>query len=141
MNTQANKVTEGDGSPTIGKPIATEPLPEIKPAAFKTFDEIQPIVVAAAPQPTVSQNAIPGCGDNQYANYIYMHESGCRLVNTNSEGCDGIGQACPASKLAAACPNWQNDYACQNAFFTAYANSRYGGWAGAYQAWLNQHWW
>lgn len=76
------------------------------------------------------------CGDNEYAHYIYMHESGCNPAAVNSIGCRGIGQACPGSKLPCGA-----DYACQNAWFTDYANRAYGGWAGAYQAWLSKHWW
>lgn len=89
---------------------------------------------AAAAAPS---GAIAGCGDNFYANYIYSHESGCRTHNPNGSGCDGIGQACPASKVIDQCGY---DYACQNAWFTNYAN-KYGGWAGAYTFWVNNHWW
>ena len=90
---------------------------------------------AAAAAPTGS---IAGCGDNSYANYIYMHESGCKTNDPNASGCDGIGQACPGSAVTNQCGY---DYACQNAYFTNYANSRYGGWAGAYAFWVNNHWW
>lgn len=82
---------------------------------------------------------ISGCGDNTYAQFIYEHESGCNLNARNAGGCLGIGQACPGSKLLNACPDLS--YACQNAFFTAYANSAYGGWAGAYAKWQRSHWW
>lgn len=98
----------------------------------------------AVPIRTVSYSApidtgpVAGCGDNFYANYIYMHESGCRTHNPNGSGCDGIGQACPASKVIGPCGY---DYACQNAWFTNYAIERYGSWAGAYNFWLNNHWW
>lgn len=71
------------------------------------------------------------CGDNKFANAIYMQESGCNLTATNSIGCIGIGQSCPASKLSNACPDWKTNYDCQNAFFTAYAMG-YGGWEQAY---------
>lgn len=94
-------------------------------------------VAAAVTAPVAS--AVSGCGDNHYANYIYMHESGCRLQATNAEGCVGIGQACPASKLTSVCPGL--DYACQNQFFTSYAVARYGSWEAAYNVWLNQRWW
>lgn len=97
-------------------------------------------LVADAVKSVVSPVAYAdGCGDNQYSSYIYSHESGCSTNITNSEGCIGIGQACPASKLIAACPSL--DYACENTFFTTYAVARYGSWEGAYNAWLSQHWW
>lgn len=85
---------------------------------------------AAAPM------VIDGCGDNFYANYIYMRESGCNVNAVNPGGCRGIGQACPGSKLPCGA-----DYACQNAWFTNYANAVYGGWEGAYNFWIANHWW
>jgi len=90
----------------------------------------RPVTVVEAPR------IVANCGDNQYAQYIYQHESGCNLNAINSIGCRGIGQACPGSKLPCGA-----DYACQNAFFTNYAISRYGSWYNAYQVWLVQHWW
>lgn len=96
-----------------------------------------PAAVSTAPAaPTIQTASISGCGDNSYANYIYMHESGCRTTASSPNGCYGIGQACPASKIAYC----GADYACQNAFFTQYAG-RYGGWAGAYAFWTSHGWW
>jgi LysM repeat protein len=88
-----------------------------------------PSVAPAAP--------VAGCGDNQYANFIYSHESGCRTTAMSPNGCYGIGQACSGSKIAYC----GTDYACQNAYFTNYANSRYGGWEGAYSFWQSNGWW
>lgn len=79
---------------------------------------------------------VPGCGDNEHAQFIYQHESGCNLSAVNPSGCRGIGQACPGDKLPCGA-----DYACQNAFFTQYATERYGGWAQARSAWEAQGWW
>lgn len=72
--------------------------------------------------------------------FIYTKESGNNpaAVNASSGAC-GLGQAYPCSKLQAVCPNM--DYACQDAFFTAYANERYGGWGGAYDFWVHNNWW
>jgi TolA-binding protein len=101
---------------------------------------VQRPVAHAAPLSDV----VAGCGDNSYANYIYMHESGCRTRNPNSEGCDGIGQACPASKVLNPCGY---DYACQNAWFSNYAKKYcYLGtgdncWQGSYIFWLQHRWW
>lgn len=89
----------------------------------------------AASLPTTG-GAVAGCGDNFYANYIYMHESECRTTAMNPGGCYGIGQSCPASKIA----HCGSDYACQNAWFTNYAN-KYGGWEGAYNFWVAHRWW
>lgn len=104
-----------------------------KQAADKVY-AAQTAQQPATPVYTASA-VVSGCGDNAYANYIYMHESGCNPSAVNSIGCRGIGQACPGSKLPCGA-----DYACQNAWFTNYAN-RYGGWAGAYAFWLAHSWW
>lgn len=78
--------------------------------------------------------------DYAYVDYIFSRESRWNAAALNAGGCGGLGQACPASKLAAVCPNWQADPVCQTRWFSGYA-SRYGGWAGAYNAWLTKHWW
>lgn len=102
-------------------------------------EKAQAVAQVAEPnRATPPTGAVDGCGDNEYAHYIYMHESGCRTHNPNSSGCDGIGQACPASKVIGPCGY---DYACQNAWFSNYATERYGGWAGAYSFWLQHSWW
>jgi uncharacterized protein YabE (DUF348 family) len=79
--------------------------------------------------------------DYNYADYVIEHESHWNPGAVNGSGCAGLGQACPGSKLAAACPNWANDPVCQLRFFTAYANSSHGGWAGAYQFKVSHGWW
>lgn len=109
----------------------TAPQTQTAPQA-QTAPAAAPVAVA----PVVSSTPVSGCGDNQYANYIYMHESGCNTSSTSANGCFGIGQACPASKLAYC----GTDYACQNEFFTSYA-SKYGGWEGAYNFWVSHGWW
>jgi uncharacterized protein YabE (DUF348 family) len=75
------------------------------------------------------------------ADFILAHESGWRLNAQNAGGCLGLGQACPGSKLVAACPAWQTDAICQIQFFDGYATGRYGSWSNAYQAWQIQGWW
>lgn len=76
-----------------------------------------------------------------YADYVIAHESGWRLGARNAGGCLGLGQACPGSKLIAACPNYATDAICQIQFFSRYANGRYGSWRGAYNFWLVNRWW
>jgi len=71
--------------------------------------------------------------------FIYMKESGNNPQARNAGGCLGLGQACPGSKLLAVCPTL--DYACEDAFFTNYALSRYGSWEGALAFWQSHHWW
>jgi uncharacterized protein YabE (DUF348 family) len=78
--------------------------------------------------------------DFMAVDFVIGHESGWRPGALNGSGCAGLGQACPGSKLANVCPNWQVDPVCQLKFFSGYAG-RYGGWQGAYQAWLVKGWW
>lgn len=119
------------------RPLPTPPAPVVAlpaqsapaaPAAVTTHP-------TAVSLPT-SSGPVAGCGDNSYAQFIYSHESGCRTTAMSPNGCYGIGQACPASKIAYC----GADYACQNAYFTAYAG-KYGGWAGAYAFWTSHGWW
>lgn len=106
-------------------------------------DDIQLVAKVDRSEPTAAPSpsyvAQSGCGDNFYAHYIYTHESGCSLTAPNAEGCIGIGQACPASKLYAVCPNLT--YSCENKFFTNYALQRYTSWYNAYVWWQKNHWW
>jgi len=121
------------------------------PSVKKLENQVQPTVAVVeekespkppaqpeiAPPPKVEvQPPVDGCGDNEYAHFIYMKESGCRTTAVNSIGCRGIGQACPGSKLPCG-----DDYACQNAWFTTYALERYGSWANAHAFWLQHSWW
>lgn len=89
------------------------------------------------PQLTQTAYAGPNCGSDPYMAYIYQHESGCRTTALNSIGCYGIGQSCPASKIAHCGADW----GCQNAWFTNYAVTRYGSTYQAYQFWLANRWW
>lgn len=77
--------------------------------------------------------------DHGYANFIISRESNWNPNARNAGGCLGLGQACPGSKLTAVCPDL--NAVCQMRFFSGYAHSRYGGWAGAYSAWQAKHWW
>lgn len=94
---------------------------------------------AQAVQTTNTAQNTPTMPSNDAKMFIYMKESGNNPQARNSGGCLGLGQACPGSKLLAVCPSL--DYACQDAFFTNYAISRYGSWEGAYQFWIGHNWW
>jgi LysM repeat protein len=131
--------------PAADEQLASRPLPsnapvETAPAVTAPAAQSQSQASVAAPVRTApaapAASTSSGCGDNSYAQFIYSHESGCRTTAMSPNGCYGIGQACPASKLAYC----GADYACQNAFFTAYAG-KYGGWAGAYNFWVSHGWW
>lgn len=87
--------------------------------------------------PTVAQNT--PVDSNSAKMFIYNKESGNNPLARNASGCLGLGQACPGSKLLAVCPSL--DYACQDAFFTNYAISRYGSWEAALAFWQAHRWW
>lgn len=80
------------------------------------------------------------CGDNFYKQFIYKHESSCRLDAVNSIGCYGLGQDCN-NVLTNHCPNWKNDFPCQDKFWEGYMSRRYGTWEKAYNFWQAKHWW
>lgn len=112
-------------------------VPDIKPV--EAVEAVSAPVVAPAPVVEVGSR-VPGCGDNSYASFIYMHESGCNTYDPNpTSGACGIGQAWPCSKLP--CGHTAADYACQNIYFTSYAVTRYGSWLAAYNFWVANKWW
>ena len=88
-----------------------------------------------APAPIAVYVPAPMPADG-YKAFIYRMESGNNPASVNSIGCRGLGQACPGSKLPCG-----NDYACQDAYFTNYAMTRYGSWEKAYQFWVAHRWW
>lgn len=100
-------------------------------------------VATETPAPVSGSGFMTNCGDNEYAAYIYGMESGglvpghCDTGAVNYLGCTGIGQSCPASKIA----HCGVDYACQNAWFSNYAIERYGSWAAAYAYHKANGWW
>jgi TolA-binding protein len=98
----------------------------------RTVKRVNPVATAYA-----APNTSGGCGDNQYARYIYQKESGCSTTARNASGCYGIGQACPGSKIA----HCGSSYSCQNSYFSSYAISRYGSWAAAYSFHRSHGWW
>ena len=107
--------------------------------AARTVSVVQ---TASYSAPSGGQGPMSGCGDNEYAAYIYGQESGgrvtgnCNPSSVNAGGCRGIGQACPGSKLPCGA-----DYACQNAYFTNYALGKYKSWAAAYNFHKANGWW
>jgi uncharacterized protein YabE (DUF348 family) len=79
--------------------------------------------------------------DFAYVDYVIEHESHWNPAAVNRSGCYGLGQACPGSKLVAACPNWQADVVCQLRFFHGYAIGRYKSWEAAYNFKVSRGWW
>lgn len=127
-----------------GKEVSRTAIQEII-----AVDAVKQITVKGSKKPTViiagdhaALMIAAGIPESQHASaeYIISRESGWRLDARNSNGCLGLGQACPGSKLINACPNYSSDANCQLRFFTAYVNGRYGSWNGAYQFWVVNHW-
>lgn len=72
-----------------------------------------------------------GCTDN-----IAYHESHLEVHDPNpASQADGIPQANPASKMASAGPDWQNNPYTQVKWMYGYEDERYGGACGAWSFW------
>lgn len=81
-----------------------------------------------------------GSGDWAYANFIVSHESGWRVTASNPSGAYGLCQSLPGSKMASAGADWATNPITQLRWCSSYAQ-HYGGWGGAYNFWLNHHYW
>lgn len=81
--------------------------------------------------------------DFGYVNFIISRESGWGYLkwNYSGSGAYGLCQALPGSKMASAGADWQTNPITQLRWCNGYAISRYGSWAGAYNFWINHHWW
>lgn len=130
--------------------ITVENGNEVKRELLQSVTIVEPVKRIIAKGNTVNipankQAVLAAAGispsDYAYVDYIFSRESRWNAAAMNASGCGGLGQACPATKLARVCPNWQSDPVCQTKFFTGYAVGRYGSWQGAYNAWLTKHWW
>lgn len=76
--------------------------------------------------------------DWQYVDYIVSRESGWNPNATNrSSGACGLVQALPCSKVPGNGYNPIDNLR----WATGYATGRYGSWSGAYNFWVNNHWW
>ncbi len=80
-------------------------------------------------------------GDYAYANFIISHESGWRPTASNPSGAYGLCQALPGSKMATAGADWETNPIIQLKWCSSYAQRRFGGWAGAYNYWLEHRNW
>lgn len=117
--------------PSNDEQLADRPLPVAAPAVRYAS---RPVVSAA---PRAAQTTSYPVDQNSAKAFIYSRESGNNPNATNPNGCYGIGQDCNGV-VRGTCGA---DYACQDAYFTNYANARYGGWDGAYAYWQTHGWW
>jgi len=131
-------VTRNGGSPikTVIKEVVTQqPAKQVVVVGAKPFNGN----VSADKQSIMAAAGIPE-SDYVYVDYIVGRESGWR-VNASNGQTWGLCQALPGSKMASAGADWQTNPVTQLNWCTGYAKGRYGSWAGAYAAWLRQHWW
>lgn len=127
---------------------ATVPIPEIPkvpPIEEKTVEPVEeatPVAPVETPEPVVAERppVATVTGTNEAMQFIFAHESSNNPLAIAPNGACGLGQAWPCSKLLAVCGSLAN-VDCQIQFFTDYANSKYGGWSGAYAFWQQNHWW
>lgn len=79
--------------------------------------------------------------DFTYVDYIVEHESHWNPSAQNARsGAYGLCQALPGTKMASAGSDWASNPVTQLKWCSSYAN-RYGGWAGAYNYWVQHHYW
>ncbi len=121
--------------PTPDEQLADRALPQ----APAPKSSVASTVIAAPARSTVHTNvqASYPVSANAAKAFIYAHESGNNPNATNPNGCYGLGQDCNG-RVRTLCGA---DYACQDAYFTNYAMSRYGSWENALAFWQAHHWW
>ena len=120
--------------------VLLEPVNEVKlvgtkPATLSATLNVSDDKIALMSAAGISPSDYP------YVDYIVSRESNWRPGALNaSSGAYGLCQSLPASKMASAGSDYLTNPVTQLRWCASYA-SRYGGWQGAYNAWLVQHWW
>lgn len=121
----------------INKKIKAEENIPVAPEVVIIPTEPLPIKIAPIAPVEVTEVSSDALSDKMF---IYNNESGNDPTKWNGSGCVGLGQACPASKLLAVCPNL--DYACEDNWFSNVYLARYqNSWANARAFWEANHWW
>jgi LysM repeat protein len=138
-----------DANDALSDPNVINPGQQLRiPTADESLpDRMAAIAPAVASAPTATTSYTPRRASYSAANYpvsgdsakafIYSRESGNNPNATNPHGCYGLGQDCNG-RVQAQCGA---DYACQDAYFTNYAISRYGSWGAAQAFWQANGWW
>jgi hypothetical protein len=114
-----------------------------KAAAVKVARATVPAVVVIGSHTDWMLAAGIAESDFGYVNYIIDHESGWGVTKANygGSGAYGLGQALPASKMAAFGSDYLTNPVTQLRWANAYAVGRYGSWASAYSHWIARHSW
>lgn len=125
--------------------VKPKPKPKPKPAPVVASEStggssgggLPPYTGGGAPAEWMAAAGIAQ-SDWQYVDYVVSRESGWNPNATNSSsGACGLVQALPCSKVPGNGYNPVDNLRWAN----GYATGRYGSWAGAYDFWINNHWW
>lgn len=118
---RARKVRQENSKPVVTKPRSSQPVANSNP----------------------QQYALSRLGAAQYScfNNVVIKESGWNHTATNpTSGAYGLMQALPGSKMASAGADWRTNPITQINWGISYMNGRYGSPCGAWNFWLNNHW-
>lgn len=114
-----------------------KPVVASEPTGGSTGGGLPPYTGGGAPAEWMAAAGIAQ-SDWQYVDYVVSRESGWNPNATNaSSGACGLVQALPCSKVPGNGYNPVDNLRWAN----GYATGRYGSWAGAYNFWINNHWW
>lgn len=132
------------GPNTLSTQMQVATVSLIRTVSTQVPADVAPLPLQAVPSPSpqrmlASPVTVAPSDPDFYKSWIYNEESGNSPTRDNAEGCLGLGQACPGSKLLAVCPD--ESYGCEDAFFTSYMLSRYGTWYSAYVFHIANGWW
>ncbi len=120
--------------------ITIKPINEIRVRGIKIASLNSNVSVSGSKSALMATAGI-SASDYSYVDYIITRESNWRPGAFNSgSGAYGLCQSLPASKMASAGGDYLTNPTTQLRWCSNYA-LRYGGWQGAYNAWLAQGWW
>ncbi len=152
-------ITSHEGAQALVDKVTATLVPTAVPTPMPTEEPSQPIISTPLPiatlaniaqvylTPTSHEGLMSAAGisaaDYSHVDYIVSHESGWRSTvwNKTGSGAYGLGQAMPATKMAAFGDDYLSNPVTQLRWANAYAHDRYGSWYGAKQFWMNHAWW
>lgn len=147
--TPVNKSTTTAAKAKTVQVAAPEKAAEVTQALTEQKTVVEPAPVETPVQPpTLSTHeelmSQAGIDQNDWAaaDYIVSHESSWSDSATEpNSGAYGLCQSLPAIKMASAGSDWQTNPVTQLKWCNDYAQTRYGGWQGAYAHWTAWRWW
>lgn len=140
VQTVQAKLTEKQPQAKVEDKALTEPQASVEPATTRA--EIARVVTPPTDHEQLMNQAGIQPEDYGAADYIISHESSWRDSATEpTSGAFGLCQSLPAIKMASAGSDWQTNPVTQLKWCNQYAQTRYGGWQGAYSHWLSFRWW